>query len=110
MGKKKAGEKHEEWHRKHRKMTSEEHDGLIRRMGITEEEHEVWHELHGTRMGPEEKGMRRPVDPFAVGGAFLEYCVRKKWLVREGHGHGAKYYPTQKGMVALRRFGLDLEK
>jgi len=103
-----TGEEHEQWHRKHRKQSGPEHDALIRTMGITEEEHEVWHQLHGTAMDRGEKGLRRRVDPREVGNAFLEYCIKKKWLVREGRGHNAKYYPTAEGQDALGKFGLDL--
>jgi hypothetical protein len=103
-----TGDEHDEWHRKHKKMSGKEHDELIKLMGITEEEHEVWHRLHGTAMDRAEKGLRQRVDPLAIGNAFLEYCVKKKWLVKEGRGRTAKYYPTAEGQDALRKFGLEL--
>ena len=103
-----TGDEHDVWHRKHRKLSGREHDALIRQMGITEEEQEVWHRLHGTTMERAEKGLRRPVDPLVIGNAFLEYCLKKKWLVKEGRGRNARYYPTAEGQVALRKFRLDL--
>jgi len=103
-----TGDEHDEWHRKHKKMSGREHNDLIKQMGITEEEHEVWHKLHGTEMDRSEKGLRQRVDPLAVGNAFLEYCINKKWLVKEGRGRNVKYYPTAEGQDALRKFRLEL--
>lgn len=38
-----------------------------------------------------------PVNPFAIGGAFLQYCVRQGWLTQQGRGRAMKYYITEAG-------------
>lgn len=103
-----TGDEHDAWHRKHKKMAGREHDELIKKMGITEEEHEVWHAIHGTSMKLEEKGMRQPVDPLVLGARFLDHCLSHNWLVKEGQGRRARYYPTDEGRDALRKFGIEL--
>ena len=47
---------------------------------------------------------RKPVNPFAVGGGFLVYCVGQGWLVQEGKGRNAKYYVTNEEKKELRKF------
>jgi len=37
-------------------------------------------------MGAEKKS----VNPYALGGAFLRYCVEQGWLTQEGEGRSAK--------------------
>jgi hypothetical protein len=47
-----------------------------------------------------------PVNPFAIGGTFLEYCVANGWLRREGAGRAAKYFLTESGRAELPKFGV----
>ena len=44
------------------------------------------------------KSMQR-INPFAIGGAFVEYCVDKGYLVMEVMDHEVKYYLTEEGEV-----------
>lgn len=40
-------EEHEQWHREHKELTPEEHEQLMKHMGISPEEDKKWHEEHG---------------------------------------------------------------
>lgn len=62
--------------------------------------------------GPLREGARarEQVDPSAIGAAFLEFCVMRGWLVREGKGRSARYCVTEEGMRELRAFGIDLSR
>lgn len=54
------------------------------------------------------KTMQR-VNPFAIGGAFVEYCVEKGYLVMDVMDHEVKYYLTEEGEVNLKEeFGITL--
>ena len=58
----------------------------------------------GRAEGPEEDD----IDPQAIGGAFLEFCVTQGWVVRKGSGGAAKCYVTEVGRKELRAFGIVL--
>ncbi len=84
---------------------------LIRHMGMTmtEERHRKWHEAQqepasGGTAGAAPPG--EPVNPFAIGGGFLAYCVRHGWLVQQGRGRNMKYYMTDAGREPLAEFGI----
>jgi hypothetical protein len=57
-------------------------------------------------MGAEKKS----VNPYALGGAFLRYCVEQGWLTQEGEGRAVKWFITERGRVELRRFGVDTDR
>ncbi len=44
---------HEQWHRQHKELTPEEHEQLMKQMGISPEEDKKWHREHGA-MTPED--------------------------------------------------------
>jgi hypothetical protein len=46
------------------------------------------------------------INPYAVGGSFLDYCIRQGWIVREGKGRSAGYFATPAGAGALKAFGI----
>jgi hypothetical protein len=52
--------------------------------------------------------VQKPVNPFAVGGGFLAYCVKQGWLIQEGESRAARYYVTPEGEEALGRFGIKV--
>jgi len=131
---------HEQWHREHRELTPEEHDQLMKHMGITPEEDEKWHREHGPmtmedhakmagmmeRMGISKdeqekwhkgqpdtraqsvKSDAEPLNPFAIGGGFLAYCVKQGWLTQEGKGPKARYFATEQGRRELARFDIKV--
>lgn len=108
MGMEMTEEEHEKWHREHQKMTPEEHKTFMEKMDISEEEDEKWHEAEEMPPVAREKTGRKPVNPFAIGGGFLAYCVKQGWLAQEGAGHNAKYYVTKEGETALGKFGIKV--
>jgi hypothetical protein len=99
-------EEHEKWHKEHGEITAKEHETLTKKMGITKEQHEEWHKEHGAHPESQIESARRSLNPFAIGGGFLDYCVKQGWLIREGKGRSARYYSTEKGKEELERFGI----
>lgn len=103
-------EEHRKWHREHadRELTPEEHRKFMKHLGISKEEDEKWHQAHDQPSDPKGKGVPEadPVNPFAIGGGFLAYCVRQGWLIQQGRGRTMKYYITETGREALAEFGI----
>ncbi len=77
-------------------------------MGVSEEEDKKWHEKHDAPQSSQEKAGTKAVNPFAIGGGFLDYCVKQGWLIQEGKSRGAKYYATQEGVKELEKFGIKI--
>ncbi|MGA1873953.1 MAG: hypothetical protein ACMUHY_09825 [Thermoplasmatota archaeon] len=50
----------------------------------------------------------RPVDPYVIERAFLNYCDKKGWLEKTGEGRLAKYYVTREGRKALKEFDIEI--
>ncbi len=110
MGMTMTEEQHRRWHREHegKELTPIEHKKLMAHLGISEEEDRKWHQAQEPS-GPETTDLApdaQPVNPFAIGGAFLEYCVRQGWLIQRGRGKGMKYYVTEAGREALAEYGI----
>jgi len=104
MGMTLAKEEHERWH-KDAELTPEQHEALMKKMGISKEEDEKWHRTHLTLREQRAKALKS-VNAFAVGGAFLGWCVTQGWLVRQG---GKEYYATKDGRRELKdRFGIEV--
>ncbi len=95
-------------HEEHKQISPTEHPTLMRAMGISDAEDEAWHNAHGPVPLSQPAPERKSINPFAVGGAFLDYCVKQKWLIREGTGRSAKYYPTEAGIKELRNFDIKI--
>jgi hypothetical protein len=57
-------------------------------------------ESHGTHLTLAEQRAQglKPVDPFALGGGFLAWCVQHGWLVHQG----GKYFASKEGLRELR--------
>jgi hypothetical protein len=106
MGMSLTEDEHEKWHRENHEVTPEQHEVLMKRMGISKEEDEKWHKTHEISTKEACKAERKPVNPFAVGGGFLADCVGQGWLVQEGKGRNAKYYVTNEGKKELRKFDI----
>jgi hypothetical protein len=97
-------EEHKRWHSDAPQLTPEKHDSLMKKLGITKEEDEDWHRTHLTLREQKMKGLK-PVNPFAVGGAFLSWCVKQGWLVERGK----QFLATKDGERELRkRFAIEV--
>ena len=49
------------------------------------------------------------INPFGLGGAFLQYCVEREYVVIQEEGKKLLYYVTDEGICALREnFGIEL--
>jgi hypothetical protein len=105
MGMELTEAEHEQWHREHSELSPEQHAALMRQMGTSEAEDKEWHEKNDN---PALAIGSKPVNPFAVGGGFLEYCVKQGWLIRTGTGNRSKYFVTASGRVELAKFGIEL--
>jgi hypothetical protein len=99
---------HEKWHKEHPEMTEVEHQTLMKKMGVSEEEDRKWHEKHDTPKDDQTKAGSKTVNPFAIGGGFLDYCIRQGWLIQEGKSGGAEYYVTNEGEKELKKFGIRI--
>jgi hypothetical protein len=60
-------------------------------------------------LGDSQEMNLKPVNPFAIGGGFLDYCVKQGWIIREGADKSAKYFVTLEGKRKLSHFGINLE-
>ncbi len=107
MGMTLTKEEHDSFHRGERDLTPERHDALMKKMGITREQDEEWHRTHltlGELRLKEKKGLK-DINPFAVGGGFLSWCVKQGWVVRSG----SHYFATKEGVHELReRFEISV--
>lgn len=99
--------KHEKWHREHPEMTQEQHKTLMKKMGVSEKEDKKWHKTHGMPGISNQPG-RKPVNPFAIGGGFLDYCIKQGWVIREGKRKNATYFVTKEGEEKLKKFGIEI--
>ena len=119
MGKKKVirhlgmtmtDQEHRKWHRERadRELTPQEHHQLMERLDIRKKEDEKWHQGHDQPCGPEDTHVPQtdPVNPFAIGGRFLTYCVGKGWLIQQGRRRKTKHYIIEAGHEALAEFGI----
>jgi hypothetical protein len=101
-------EEHERWHKEHKNMTLEEHERFMKKMGITPEEDKKWHQKQSIKKSSAAKPDAKPLNPFAIGGGFLAYCVKKGWLIMEGKGPRAKYFATEKNRHILAKFDIKI--
>ncbi|MBN1505798.1 MAG: hypothetical protein JW955_03075 [Sedimentisphaerales bacterium] len=110
MGMTLSEEEHRLWHEQHKgkHLTPEEHRKLMEHLGVSDREDRKWHKAKGmlpvetTEPLPEGD----PVNCFAIGGGFLEYCVRQGWLIRQRQGKATRYYVTEAGREALAGYGI----
>ncbi len=49
--------------------------------------------------------MRR-IEAYQIGDGFIDYCIRRGWVMMQGSGPGATYYITPEGAEALKKFGI----
>ncbi|MEW6235811.1 MAG: hypothetical protein AB1656_10530 [Candidatus Omnitrophota bacterium] len=101
---------HEKWHKEHPQgeLTAEEQEQLRERLGVSEAEQRQWREQHPEHEENRKEGTEKAINPFAVGGGFLDYCVKQGWLIREGSGRSSKYYATPAGKRELANFGIKV--
>lgn len=52
----------------------------------------------------------KPINPYALGAYFLEYCVKHGWLRKKGRGKSTRWYLTESGRNELSKFDVDLTK
>lgn len=111
MGMTMTEEEHRKWHAEHdgKELTEAEHRLLMEHLRISEEENRKWHQA---QQSPAEETTGDlppggdPINPFAIGGAFLQYCVRQGWLIQQGGGRKTKYFVTAVGREALAEYGI----
>lgn len=49
------------------------------------------------------------LDSFTIGPAYLDYCVKKGWLVKKGEGANAQYDLTDLGRKKLDNVSLNFD-
>jgi len=107
MGMTLTKEEHDRFHREKRDLMPKQHDALMKKLGITKEQDEEWHRTHLTLDEQRAKGTKalRGINPFAVGGGFLSWCVKQGWVVQRGK----QYFATKEGVRELReRFDINV--
>ncbi len=50
------------------------------------------------------------INHFALGGFFLQYCVKNGWLTKEGSSRYPQWYLTELGKTELMKFDVDIQK
>ncbi|MFW9903148.1 MAG: hypothetical protein ACFFFH_02340 [Candidatus Thorarchaeota archaeon] len=95
-------EEHNNWHLEHKEMTAEDHEKFIETMGISKEEDENWHKMQNNAEFEHNENIAKPVNPFMIGGAFLDFCKKNKWIIQQGKGIKAKYFITNEGIEQLK--------
>lgn len=80
----------------------------MKKMGISEKEDREWHKKQELSRARLKKSKQKSVNPFAIGGGFLNYCVKREWLIRKENGKKARYYLTKKGKKEIRKFGIKI--
>ena len=104
MGMTMTKEEHDRWHDQAQELSPAKHAALMKKLGVSPEEDAEWHRTHQTLHEQRAKG-KKGVDPFAVGGAFLAWCVKQGWLAQEGK----QYFATREGVREMReRFQIKL--
>lgn len=53
--------------------------------------------------------LKRPVNPFALGGAFIEWAREKGWIEVEEVGRCRNYYITSMGDAKMREMGVNID-
>ena len=124
MGMTMSDQEHRRWHREHegKNLNAKEHQALMEYLGVSPEQDRRWHRAQEASNGqdpaesaPEGEGPQVrnialgspvPVNPFAIGGGFLDYCIRQGWLTRQRQGRATKYYVTEAGREALAEYGI----
>lgn len=106
MGMTLTKEEHDRFHQEPPSLSPEQHDALMKRLGVTKEQDEEWHRTHLTLAEQRAAAMGlRPVNPFAVGGGFLTWCVKQGWIVQRRK----QYFATQEGARELgERFAIKV--
>jgi len=95
---------HDEFHKHAPVLTPKQHAAMMKRMGVAMAQDEEWHRTHATLAEQRFRGLKR-INPFAVGAAFLAWCVRQGWLVQQQR----EYFALKDGARELRnRFGIEL--
>ena len=97
---------HDRFHKESATLSPEHHDALMHKLGVTKEQDEEWHRTHLTlaQQRAQKEGLKG-INPFAVGGGFLAWCVKQGWLVQRGKQH----FATAEGARELRqRFGIEV--
>jgi DNA-binding PadR family transcriptional regulator len=51
-----------------------------------------------------------PINPYALGGAFLDWATKSGWLIQKKESRRTSYFLTEKGSVELKKFGFNLDK
>jgi hypothetical protein len=51
-----------------------------------------------------------PINPFALGGAFLEKSIKLGWVRKHRETGRTTYFLTPDGAVELEKFGIDTSK
>jgi hypothetical protein len=99
-------DKHDEFHKNALDLSPNQHDALLKRIGITKEQDEEWHRTHLTLGEQRARGLTH-VDPLVIGAGFVEWCVRQGWLIQRG----TEYFASKEGIRELgSRFDLIAER
>jgi len=51
-----------------------------------------------------------PVNPFALGGVFIEAAKKLGWMLEEQEERQRRYYITAEGFTEMEKLGMDLQR
>jgi hypothetical protein len=97
---------HDKFHQGAAELNPKRHEAPMKRLGVTREQDEDWHRTHLTlaEQRAQKEGLVK-VNPFAVGGGFLGWCVKQGWLVQQRK----HYFATKEGAHELaERFAIEV--
>jgi hypothetical protein len=87
-------------------MSLEDHAEFLDKMSISPEQDEALRKRPGHPKVAVQNQL--VVDPFVIGGSFVNFCVEQGWLVIEGTGRQIKYLATEEGRQHLLELGIKI--
>ena len=97
---------HDQFHKTAPELSPKQHDGLMKRLGVSKEEDEEWHRTHLTLGEQGAQGLMH-VEPQAIGAGFVKWCAKQGWVVQRG----SEYFASKEGIRELAaQFEIAVER
>lgn len=90
-------------------MSDAEQDAFVKDLSSGWADDDAWDKSREDDKYPERESCSVSmvaVDPGAIGGVFVAYCVNRGWLVKRTVGAEIEYLATDEGKKELAKFGI----